>query len=120
MVVQLLFCQKIIVTNMKSYTNARGYHLAITSLYILAMMSMFTFVDVPTGHNTIVATSLYQKCKCRNFVQDSFHQVGCWQDYTYRIVYMKQQMIPLVVVKAIQITPDENPLITMLPNYKAT
>ena len=43
--------------------------------------------------------------------------LNCWQDYTNRVVYIKEQMISLEIEKAIQIPPEKTTQITLLPKY---
>ena len=51
------------------------------------------------------------------FRKDAFNQLGCWQDYTNRMVYVKQLTIPLVLEKGVTILANITTQIKLQPKY---
>ena len=56
----------------------------------------------------------------QEFGKDAFEQLGCSLDYSSRLVYVKQLMIPLVLGKEVTVGPKETAQVALQAKYTLT
>ena len=54
------------------------------------------------------------------FGKDTVYQLGCWQDYPERLLYVKQYIVLLVLQTEVRILPNRTSQVTLQPRNTST